>query len=74
MAVAWAAILVPFLVFLNPSTPHDLIICGTPLWSVTFIMVLFGETLILQTGISLNGTPLKRAFGVFSSGKRCAVL
>lgn len=30
MAVACAAMFVPFLVFLKPSTPHDLIIFGTP--------------------------------------------
>lgn len=29
---------------------------------------------MLQTGISLNGTPLKRAFGVISSGNRFAFL
>jgi len=30
IAVAWAAILVPFLVFLNPSIPQDLIIILSP--------------------------------------------
>lgn len=69
MAVACAAILVPFRVFLNPSTPQDLIICGVPFVSHTVMMVLFGDTLILQTGRSLNAIPLNNRFGVFSSGK-----
>lgn len=30
IAVAWAAIFVPFLVFLNPSIPQDLIIILSP--------------------------------------------
>lgn len=33
------------------------------------MIVLFLDTLILQTGISLNGTPLNNLVGVFASGK-----
>ena len=33
------------------------------------IIVLFRDTLILHTGISLNGIPLNSAVGVVSSGK-----
>lgn len=40
-----------------------------PLWSVIFMIVLFGDTFILQTGISLNGIPLKSLVAVVSSGK-----
>lgn len=69
MAVAWAAMFVPFLVFLKPSTPHDRIRSGVPLWSVIFMMVLFGDTLMLQMGISLYGMPWNNLVAVVSSGK-----
>lgn len=70
IAVACAAIFVPFLVFLKPSMPQDRMILGLPLPSHTVMIVLFGETRILQMGVSLKGTPSNKRFGVSSSGKR----
>lgn len=69
MAVACAAIFVPLRVFLNPSMPQDRMNCGTPLASHIVMMVLLGDTRMLQIGISLKGTPLKRVVGVLASGK-----
>lgn len=74
IAVACAAIFVPFRLFLNPSIPHDRIICGTPLLSDKLIIVLFGETLMLQTGISLNGIPLNNCLGVSTVGNKDSFL
>lgn len=54
MAVAWAAIFVPFLVFLNPSMPQDRSSLGTPGASVIVMIVLFLDTRILQMGMSLK--------------------
>lgn len=69
MAVAWAAILVPFRVFLNPSMPQDRSNFGTPGASVMVIIVLFLDTRMLQMGMSLNASPLIKEFGVLTSGK-----
>lgn len=74
MAVACAAIFVPFLVFLKPSMPQDRIMFGLPLLSHTVMIVLLGDTRILQIGVSLKGTPSKRRFGVSSSGKRLGLV
>lgn len=74
MAVACAAIFVPFLVFLKPSMPQDRIMFGLPLPSHTVMIVLLGDTRILQIGVSLKGTPSKRRFGVSSSGKRLGLV
>lgn len=69
IAVAWAAIFVPFLVFLNPSMPQLLIIWADPIPSVKLMMVLFLDDRMLTMGRSLNGTPWNNVVGVFSSGK-----
>lgn len=74
MAVACAAMFVPFRVFLKPSIPHDRINCGAPLASQIVMIVLFGETRMLQMGISLKGTPPKRVVGVSTSGKKRSFL
>jgi hypothetical protein len=68
MAVACAAMFVPFLVFLNPSIPHDLKICGSPLALVRFMIVLFGDVLMFTMGMSWKGIPLNKVVGVVSSG------
>jgi len=94
-AVAWAAMLVPLRVFLNPSMPQDRISRrtpesstylvkypgfinglseGQPLWSVTEIIVLLGETRMLQMGSSLKGVPLNNWVAVLASGKNLALL
>lgn len=57
IAVACAAMLVPFLVFLKPSIPQDLKICTSPFEFVKFRIVLFGDVLMLIMGISLKGMP-----------------
>lgn len=57
IAVAWAAMFVPFLVFLNPSIPQLLKICGSPFELVRVIIVLLGDVFICTMGISLKGTP-----------------
>ena len=69
IAVAWAAIFVPFLVFLKPSMPQDRNSFGTPVASQMVIMVLFLETRMLQMGMSLKAAPLIREVGVLASGK-----
>lgn len=69
MAVACAAIFVPFRVFLNPSMPQDRSSLGTPGASVIVMMVLFLDTLMLQIGMSLKASPLTSMLGVFASGK-----
>lgn len=73
IAVAWAAIFVPFLVFLNPSMPQDRNNLGTPVESVMLIMVLFLVTLTLHTGIIRNGSPLISNSGVAASGNTFAL-
>lgn len=74
IAVAWAAIFVPFLVFLNPSMPHDLIIWTKPFGVVSERIVLFFVTRMFTIGSSLNWTPSNNIVGVSSSGKRFILL
>lgn len=62
IAVVCAAILVPFLAFLKPSMPHDLISLTVPAESVSVNIVLLWLTRILQIGRDLKGTPLKSWF------------
>lgn len=69
IAVACAAILVPFRVFLNPSIPQDRRSLGTPGASVMVMMVLFLDTRMLQMGMSLKASPLTSMLGVLASGK-----
>lgn len=49
------------------KTFHSILIL--PFESVREMMVLFGETLTLKIGKSLNGIPLKSLLGVFIFGK-----
>lgn len=69
IAVAWAAMFVPFLVCLNPSIPQLRINTGTPLSFVMLIIVLFGETFMLQIGIFSNGIPSNVLRCELASGK-----
>lgn len=69
MAVAWAAMFVPSLVFLNPSLPQLWTVLTIPLPSQREMMVLFGDDFILQMGRSAYLIPLKSLLGVFTSGK-----
>lgn len=57
IAVACAAMLVPFRVFLNPSIPQLLLIWGAPLLLVIVSVVLLGDVLMCTIGISLKGIP-----------------
>lgn len=74
IAVACAAMFVPFLVFLKPSTPHERMICVIPLLSVILIIVLLGLVLMLTIGNSLKGIPKNSVVGVEASGKIFALL
>lgn len=69
IAVAWAAIFVPFRVFLKPSIPQDRSSLGFPRVSVIVMIVLFLDTRILQIGMSLKAAPLISVFCVLPSGK-----
>lgn len=70
MAVACAATFVPFLVCLNPSTPHERKRWTAPFASLMLKIVLLGETLMLNIGTSLKGIPLNSLFDMSPSGKK----
>lgn len=65
---------VPFLVFLNPSWPHDRYAILFPTVSVKCKIVLFLETFIWQIGMSANFIPWNNWLGVSSSGKSVSFL